>query len=125
VAEMVPLRIDLRSCPGIQEGLRLARVKGTMAKYPKADRVLVENMGMKMLPERLGASLWEIFIQRYRTRSSMKRFNWPIEKWGRLICDGNPGSFSRDLITLSGWRSKLTSRRESGRGKIRLASPRT
>ena len=59
----------------------------TMAKYLKADLVLIDDMGMKMLPKRSGEFLFEIIMRRHQTRSTIMTSNRPIEEWGKLIGD--------------------------------------
>lgn len=59
----------------------------TMAKYLKADLLLIDDMGMKMLPKRSGEFLFEIIMRRHQTRSTIMTSNRPIEEWGKLIGD--------------------------------------
>lgn len=59
----------------------------TMAKYLKADLLLIDDMGMKMLPKKSGEFLFEIIMRRHQTRSTIMTSNRPIEEWGKLIGD--------------------------------------
>lgn len=59
----------------------------TMAKYLKADLLLIDDMGMKMLPKRSGEFLFEIIMRRHQTRSTIMTSNRPIEEWGKLLGD--------------------------------------
>jgi DNA replication protein DnaC len=59
----------------------------TMAKYLKADLLIIDDMGMKMLPKRSGEFLFEIIMRRHQTRSTIMTSNRPIEEWGKLIGD--------------------------------------
>jgi DNA replication protein DnaC len=59
----------------------------TMAKYLKTDLLLIDDMGMKMLPKRSGEFLFEIIMRRHQTRSTIMTSNRPIEEWGKLIGD--------------------------------------
>jgi DNA replication protein DnaC len=59
----------------------------TMAKYLKADLLIIDDMGMKMLPKRSGEFLSEIIMRRHQTRSTIMTSNRPIEEWGKLIGD--------------------------------------
>lgn len=59
----------------------------TMARYLKTDLLLIDDMGMKMLPKRSGEFLFEIIMRRHQTRSTIMTSNRPIEEWGKLIGD--------------------------------------
>jgi DNA replication protein DnaC len=59
----------------------------TMARYLKADLLLIDDMGMKVLPTRSGEVLFEIIMRRHQTRSTIMTSNRPIEEWGKLIGD--------------------------------------
>lgn len=59
----------------------------TLAKYLKADLLIIDDMGMKQLPKRSGEFLFEIILRRHRTRSTIMTSNRPIEEWGKLIGD--------------------------------------
>ena len=49
-----------------------------MAKYLKADLLIIDDMGIKQLPKRSGEYLFEIIMRRYETRSTMMTSNRPI-----------------------------------------------
>jgi DNA replication protein DnaC len=59
----------------------------TMARYLKTDLLLIDDMGMKVLPNRSGEVLFEIIMRRHQTRSTIMTSNRPIEEWGKLIGD--------------------------------------
>ena len=59
----------------------------TLAKYLKADLVIIDDMGMKQLPKRSGEFLFEIIMRRHQRRSTIMTSNRPIEEWGKLIGD--------------------------------------
>ena len=40
-------------------------------RYLKPDLLIIDDMGMKQLPKRLGEYLFEIIMRRYETRSTM------------------------------------------------------
>lgn len=48
-------------------------------KYLKPDLLIVDDMGVKILPRRSGEILFEIIMRRYETRSTMMTSNRPIE----------------------------------------------
>jgi DNA replication protein DnaC len=58
-----------------------------MARYLKTDLLLIDDMGMKVLPNRSGEVLFEIIMRRHQTRSTIMTSNRPIEEWGKLIGD--------------------------------------
>ena len=58
-----------------------------MAKYLKADLLIIDDMGMKQLPKRSGELLFEIIMRRHHTRSTIMTSNRPIEEWGKLLGD--------------------------------------
>ena len=59
----------------------------TLARYLTADLVIIDDMGMKVLPKRSGEFLFEIVMRRHQTRSTIMTSNRPIEEWGKLIGD--------------------------------------
>jgi DNA replication protein DnaC len=59
----------------------------TLQKYLKPDLLLIDDMGLKALPERSGEYLFEVIMRRYENRSTIMTSNRPIEEWGKLIGD--------------------------------------
>ena len=58
-----------------------------LAKYLKPDLVVIDDMGMKQLPNKSGEYLFEIIMRRYELKSTMMTSNRPVEDWGKLIGD--------------------------------------
>ena len=58
-----------------------------LAKYLKPDLLLIDDMGIKQLPNRSGEFLFEIIMRRYELKSTMMTSNRPLEDWGKLIGD--------------------------------------
>jgi len=58
-----------------------------LAKYLKPDLLVVDDMGMKQLPNKSGEFLFEIIMRRYELKSTMMTSNRPLEDWGKLIGD--------------------------------------
>jgi DNA replication protein DnaC len=56
-------------------------------KYLKPDLLIIDDMGLKQLPNRAGEHLFEIIMRRYEVRSTIMTSNRPIEDWGKLIGD--------------------------------------
>ncbi len=58
-----------------------------LARYLKPDLVVIDDMGMKQLPNKSGEFLFEIIMRRYELKSTMMTSNRPLEDWGKLIGD--------------------------------------
>jgi len=58
-----------------------------MARYLKPDLLIIDDMGLKVLPPKSGEILLEIIMRRYENRSTLMTSNRPIEEWGKLLCD--------------------------------------
>src|ERR1700722_5766859 len=58
-----------------------------LKKYLKPDLLIVDDMGLKILPQKSGEILLEIIMRRYENRSTMMTSNRPIEEWGKLLSD--------------------------------------
>ena len=56
-------------------------------KYLKPDLLIIDDMGLKILPVKSGEILLEIIMRRYENRSTMMTSNRPIEEWGKLLSD--------------------------------------
>lgn len=58
-----------------------------LKKYLKPDLMIIDDMGLKVLPAKSGEILLEIIMRRYENRSTMMTSNRPIEEWGKLLSD--------------------------------------
>lgn len=56
-------------------------------KYLKPDLLIIDDMGLKVLPPKSGEILLEIIMRRYENRSTLMTSNRPIEEWGKLLSD--------------------------------------
>lgn len=56
-------------------------------KYLKPDLLIIDDMGLKVLPVKSGEILLEIIMRRYENRSTLMTSNRPIEEWGKLLSD--------------------------------------
>src|SRR5262249_2248017 len=56
-------------------------------KYLKPELLIIDDMGLKVLPQKSGEILLEIIMRRYEKRSTMMTSNRPIEEWGKLLND--------------------------------------
>ncbi|MHC4072536.1 MAG: IS21-like element helper ATPase IstB [Planctomycetota bacterium] len=59
----------------------------TLSRYLKPDLLLIDDMGLKVLPPKSGEILMEVVLRRYETRSTLMTSNRPIEEWGKLLND--------------------------------------
>ena len=65
----------------------LGKQEAGSARYLKPDLLIIDDMGLKQLPNRAGEYLFEIIMRRYEIRSTLMTSNRPIEDWGKLIGD--------------------------------------
>ena len=91
-----------------------------MAKYLKADLLIIDDMGIKQLPKRSGEYLFEIIMRRYEVKSTIMTSNRPLEEWGKLIGDVPSATAILDrflhhaeIITITGRSYRLKDRAAS------------
>jgi len=58
-----------------------------LARYLKADVLIIDDMGIKQLPSHAGELLFELILRRYEHRSTIMTSNRPISDWGALLGD--------------------------------------
>ena len=58
-----------------------------LQRYLKPDVLIIDDMGMKQLPNRSGEYLFEIVMRRHEVKSTLMTSNRPLEEWGKLIGD--------------------------------------
>ena len=58
-----------------------------LKRYLKPDLLIIDDMGLKVLPAKSGEILLEIIMRRYEHRSTMMTSNRPVEEWGKLLSD--------------------------------------
>jgi DNA replication protein DnaC len=59
----------------------------TVRRYLKPDLVIIDDMGLKVLPKNSGEYLLEVVMRRYENRSTIMTSNRPLEDWGKLLSD--------------------------------------
>ena len=59
----------------------------TLRRYLKPDLVIIDDMGLKQLPQQSGEYLLEVVMRRYENRSTIMTSNRPLEDWGKLLSD--------------------------------------
>lgn len=64
-----------------------AQLDRSLARYLKPDLLLIDDMGLKVLPPKSGEILLEIILRRYENRSTLMTSNRPVEEWGKLLND--------------------------------------
>lgn len=64
-----------------------AELDRTLGRYLKPDLLVIDDMGLKVLPPKSGELVLEIVMRRYETRSTLMTSNRPIEEWGKLLND--------------------------------------
>lgn len=64
-----------------------AELERCLARYLKADLLIIDDIGLKTLPPKSGEILLEIIVRRYENRSTIMTSNRPIEDWGQLFND--------------------------------------
>lgn len=56
-------------------------------RYMKADLLIIDDMGLRQLPEKAGELLFEIIFRRHELKSILMTSNRPLEDWGKMIRD--------------------------------------
>lgn len=64
-----------------------AELDRTLKRYLKPDLLIIDDMGLKVLPAKAGEVLLEIILRRHEMRSTVMTSNRPIEEWGKLLND--------------------------------------
>lgn len=63
------------------------RHRKALKAYLACDCLIIDDMGIKILPPKSGEHLFEIIMRRYEVRSTLMTSNRPIEEWGKLLGD--------------------------------------
>lgn len=58
-----------------------------IARYLKPDLFILDDMGLKKLPNHAGEHIFEIIMRRYELRSTIMTSNRPLDEWGKLLGD--------------------------------------
>jgi len=89
----------------------------------------IDDMGLKVLPQKSGEILLEIIMRRYEKRSTMMTSNRPIEEWGKLLNDVPAASAILDrllhhaeIIPINGRSYRLQSKAKPAATPQRTAS---
>lgn len=108
---------DLRSDETLRGADRM------LTRYLKPDLLIIDDMGLKVLPKQAGEYLFEIIMRRYENRATVMTSNRPIEEWGKLIGDVPSATAILDrflhhaeIITITGRSYRLSTRGGSAVG---------
>ena len=63
------------------------RHQKAMKAYLRCDLLIIDDMGIKVLPPKSSEHLFEIIMRRYELKSTLMTSNRPIEEWGKLLGD--------------------------------------
>jgi DNA replication protein DnaC len=59
----------------------------TLKRYLSCDLLIVDDMGIRQLPERAGEYLFEVIMRRHEKKATIMTSNRPLSEWGKLIGD--------------------------------------
>jgi DNA replication protein DnaC len=65
----------------------LAQRDRVLRTYLKPELLIIDDMGLKLLPKHSGEYLLEVIMRRYENHSTIMTSNRPIEDWGKLLQD--------------------------------------
>lgn len=71
----------------LQADLAPAELDRALTRHLKPDLLIIDDMGLKVLPPKSGEVLLEVIMRRYEVRSTLMTSNRPIEEWGKLLND--------------------------------------
>jgi DNA replication protein DnaC len=71
----------------LQAEISPAELDRSLSRYLKPDLLIIDDMGLKVLPPKAGEILMEVIMRRYEVRSTLMTSNRPIEEWGKLLND--------------------------------------
>ena len=104
------------------EELADASVDGTRKQYMESIStvalLIIDDFGMRKLPQTAAEDLLEIIMRRYERASTVLTSNRPVEDWGKLLCDVAAVSAMLDRLLHHGhvlkcgprsWRTKTVS----------------
>lgn len=108
----------------LQADLSPAQMDRTLTRYLKPDLLIIDDMGLKVLPAKSGEVMLEVVMRRYEVRSTLMTSNRPIEEWGKLLNDVPASSaildrllHHADIIEVSGRSYRLHQAAQKGGNK--------
>jgi DNA replication protein DnaC len=113
----------------LQADLSPAEMDRTLTRYLKPDLLIIDDMGLKVLPSKSGEVMLEVVMRRYEVRSTLMTSNRPIEEWGKLLNDVPASSaildrllHHADIIEVSGRSYRLHQAAQKGNKNCGLAA---
>jgi DNA replication protein DnaC len=58
-----------------------------LKRYLQPALLIIDDIGLKILPAKSGEILLEIIMRRYENSSTLMTSNRPVDEWGKLLCD--------------------------------------
>ena len=118
-------RVLYRETHILLEELADSVIDGTRKQYMEAittvPLLIIDDFGMRKLPQTAAEDLLEIIMRRYERASTLLTSNRPVEDWGKLLADVAAVSAMLDRLLHHGhvlkcgprsWRTKTTSTSE-------------
>jgi DNA replication protein DnaC len=65
--------------------LPVERGDRTLNRCLNPEHLIIDDFGLKQLPQNTGENSWEVIMRRYENRSTIKTSNRPLEEWGYLL----------------------------------------
>jgi DNA replication protein DnaC len=70
-----------------KKGEAFSQQNRTLRRYLNPELLIIDDFGLKQLPQNSGAHLFEVIMRRYENRSTITTSNRPLEEWGKLLGD--------------------------------------
>ena len=74
-------------CSDLIQAQNVHETNKILPRYLKPELLIIDDMGLKALPQSAGEHLFEIIMRRHENRSTLMTSNRPIEEWGKLVGD--------------------------------------
>ena len=75
------------ACVELREAEMFQEANKAVQRYLKPDLLIMDDMGLKVLPPKAGEYMFEVIMRRHETRSTIMTSNRPLEEWGKLVGD--------------------------------------
>ena len=119
-------RVLYREAHVLLEDLAEAQLAGTrkdtLAQFTTVPLLIIDDLGMRKLPQTAAEDLMELVMRRYEKASTLITSNRPVEDWGKLLGDTAAVSAMLDRLLHHGhvltcgprsWRTRLHSDRNA------------
>ena len=92
-----------------------------IGELSQVELLILEDLGMKSIPQAMAEDLTEVFFRRYERASTIVTTNRPIEDWGKVLGDTASAGAILDrflhyaeIVSITGPSYRLHSRKKSG-----------